>query len=122
MIVGAGISGLQAAFILAEANQSFIILEADDRVGGRICTQSIKAQIKERCYDYDFEWIHQMEDFPIEFGATWIGQHQFLIQYLMSKYKLNTYPHYYENTQIVGHEKGKIDYVKSILDYYRQYP
>ena len=36
VIVGAGISALQAALILAQHGQSFIILEASERIGGRI--------------------------------------------------------------------------------------
>lgn len=41
VVVGAGISGLQAASILAEQQQDFVILEADARIGGRICTLTI---------------------------------------------------------------------------------
>lgn len=41
VIVGAGLSGLQAAVILAEQNQDFIILEAGPRIGGRVYTLTI---------------------------------------------------------------------------------
>ena len=38
IIIGAGLSGLTAANYLQQANQSFLILEAEDEVGGRIRT------------------------------------------------------------------------------------
>ena len=41
VIVGAGISGLQAAINLANMGEDFILLEAQDRIGGRICTLKI---------------------------------------------------------------------------------
>lgn len=45
VVVGAGISGLQAAAILAEHHQDFVVLEADNRIGGRICTTTIGAAL-----------------------------------------------------------------------------
>src|SRR5689334_8341688 len=39
IILGAGISGLAAALELARAGLTVEILEARDRIGGRICTQ-----------------------------------------------------------------------------------
>ena len=36
IIIGAGLSGIYAAFLLAEKGEPFIVLEARDRVGGRI--------------------------------------------------------------------------------------
>lgn len=38
VIIGAGISGIYAASLLAEREESFIVLEARDRVGGRIAS------------------------------------------------------------------------------------
>ena len=40
-IVGAGISGLITAFVLEENGYSPVILEASDRVGGRIKTELV---------------------------------------------------------------------------------
>jgi monoamine oxidase len=42
IIIGAGISGIYAASLLAEMGESFIVLEARDRVGGRILSPDYK--------------------------------------------------------------------------------
>jgi monoamine oxidase len=54
IIVGAGISGLAAAAKLGEAGIPALILEARDRIGGRIFTQ------------------HAVDGFPVELGAEFI--------------------------------------------------
>jgi len=36
IIIGGGLSGLYAAYLLYQENKSFVLLEARERVGGRI--------------------------------------------------------------------------------------
>ncbi|MCK5679714.1 NAD(P)/FAD-dependent oxidoreductase, partial [bacterium] len=36
LIVGGGLSGIYAAYILARRDESFVVLEARERLGGRI--------------------------------------------------------------------------------------
>lgn len=61
IIVGAGLAGMTAAYQLKKSGVPFTILEARDRVGGRIYTK----------------------DGPVEMGATWFGnQHIHLRQFL----------------------------------------
>lgn len=40
-MIGAGISGLQAGILLGQNNKDFIILEATDKIGGRIGTDKL---------------------------------------------------------------------------------
>lgn len=47
LIIGAGISGIQAALNLASISQEFILLEAQDRIGGRICTLPLGQALKQ---------------------------------------------------------------------------
>ena len=55
IVVGAGLSGLIAAREVGKAGYSAVILEANDRVGGRILTEEVIAGM------------------PLELGAQWIG-------------------------------------------------
>lgn len=65
IIIGAGLTGLLLAYRLKQKGIPFIILEARDRLGGRIHTYA------------------SSQDTPIEMGATWLGmQHKMLVQLL----------------------------------------
>lgn len=52
-VIGAGISGLAAAWHLANANLSIDVFEARDRIGGRV-------------------WTTKLGDTPLDMGASWI--------------------------------------------------
>ncbi|MEO6077902.1 MAG: NAD(P)/FAD-dependent oxidoreductase [Candidatus Andersenbacteria bacterium] len=77
IILGAGISGLSAAYELHKKNKRFIVLEARDRIGGRIYTKHVDTP-----------------DGPIglELGAGWIGKYQKTIQELCAELHLTLIP------------------------------
>ena len=65
LIVGAGLSGLVVGYGLKKAGIPFLILEARDRVGGRIYTKN------------------SVSETPVEMGATWfVNQHTILLKLL----------------------------------------
>jgi len=61
VIIGAGIAGLAAATTLKNSGYNVTVLEASDRIGGRILTQNIDG------YSADFgaSWIHGINGNPI---------------------------------------------------------
>ncbi len=56
LIIGAGLAGLTTAYRLHQAAVPFVVLEARDRIGGRILT------------------VRNETGTPIEMGATWLGK------------------------------------------------
>ncbi|PWY96663.1 amine oxidase [Aspergillus sclerotioniger CBS 115572] len=75
-IIGAGLSGLSAAKDLAAAGKSFAILEARDRVGGRVLNVELPGGIVE------------------EVGAEFVGPTQDRVLALAAELGLTTYPTY----------------------------
>ena len=73
VILGAGLTGLSLAYFLKDQDLEIHIIEARDRIGGRIHT------------------IKDENQAPVEMGATWLGsQHQTLIK-LIQELELNTF-------------------------------
>lgn len=54
VVIGAGYAGLAAALTLADAGRSVVVLEARDRVGGRVRTD-------------------QVDGVPLDLGGMWLG-------------------------------------------------
>jgi monoamine oxidase len=61
LIIGAGISGLAAAQKLKEKGLKVTILEAQDKMGGRLCTN----RTLEFPFDEGASWIHGINGNPI---------------------------------------------------------
>jgi monoamine oxidase len=74
LIIGTGAAGLAAGRVLHDAGYKILILEARDRIGGRIHT------------NYDFA------DFPIELGAEFIHGDNAVTHKLLKEAGLHTLP------------------------------
>ncbi len=80
LIIGAGLSGLLTGYRLKKAGIPFKILEARNRVGGRINT------------------VYGTNNTPIEMGATWFtNQHQYLIV-LLEELEIEYFEQYMDST------------------------
>lgn len=84
VIIGAGISGAIAARELKREGKSIAVLEARDRVGGRLYTKTIHKDIK------------------VDLGGQWIGPSQENMYELVKEYKSEVIPTYSEGKSIVS--------------------
>jgi monoamine oxidase len=77
IVIGAGYAGLTATRQLLKAEKSVKLLEARERVGGRVHTQ-------------------QFEGFYLDMGGTWVGPTQDKIYELIREFGISTFPTYDE--------------------------
>lgn len=70
VIVGAGVAGLSAARLLAQAGRRIIVLEARDRIGGRVTTHRSANGVTT---DLGASWIHGIIDSPVHEAAAAYG-------------------------------------------------
>lgn len=76
VVVGAGFAGLQAASSLTSRGVDVIVVEARDRVGGRVCTETTPSGA------------------VIDLGGQWIGPGQARLQALADRFGVATFPTY----------------------------
>lgn len=69
VVVGAGIAGLTAARLIAQAGQRVVVLEARDRIGGRVFTDRTGTHP----VDCGASWIHGIHEAPVATAAQAFG-------------------------------------------------
>lgn len=86
IVVGAGVAGLTAARLLARAGRRVVVLEARDRVGGRIST--------DRRYglttDMGASWIHGITGSPVAAAAEAFGMP--MVEFTVGGYQADSRP------------------------------
>lgn len=77
IVVGAGVAGLSAARLLARAGRTVVVLEARDRVGGRVHTERSDGHVT----DLGASWIHGVTDSPVAAATEAFGMtsHEFTV-------------------------------------------
>ena len=70
LIIGAGLTGLLIANRLQKKAIPFVVLEANDQIGGRIRTH------------------HSMDAAPVEMGATWLGKKHTALNNLLKEFSI----------------------------------
>ena len=83
VVIGAGLAGLSAARAAAAAGASVVVVEARDRVGGRVLNEDIGGGN------------------VVEVGAQWIGPTQDRLAALAAKLGVATFPTYGEGENVI---------------------
>ncbi len=71
IVIGAGVSGLAAAKTIAKAGKKVLVLEARDRVGGRVWTD--RSTFAPLPIERGASWIHGVKDNPLADFAQSLG-------------------------------------------------
>lgn len=95
-VIGAGFSGLAAAYKLMQAGHSVIVLEARDRVGGRVYTEILP------------------DGTPLNWGGTFIGDGHERLYALIKEMQLETCEQYTEGKNLLFLNGKKYQYAKGI--------
>ena len=97
IVVGAGLAGLTAAYRLSAAGWKVTVVEARNRIGGRV-------------WSYRFP---QAPELVCELGGEWIGKHHTKIRALVEELKVPVEPHAYRVWLLQGgqmHAPGSWDF------------
>jgi monoamine oxidase len=88
VVVGAGFAGLTAARRLQQEGRSVLVLEARDRVGGRVVNHTFA------------------DGTVVELGGQWVGPTQDRVLALADELGVDTFPSYEEGDNLLGVDDG----------------
>jgi monoamine oxidase len=86
IVVGAGVAGLTTARLLTRAGQRVVVLEARNRVGGRVRTLRTDGRVT----DLGASWIHGVTDSPVAAAATAFGIRT--VEFTVGGYQVDSRP------------------------------
>jgi putrescine oxidase len=89
VVVGAGVTGLTAATRLAAAGKSVVVLEARERIGGRLWTDVVDGQMR-------------------EVGGQWVSPDQTALLETLDELGLETYSRYREGESVYVTRDGEV--------------
>jgi len=86
IVVGAGVAGLTAARLLSRSGRSVAVLEARDRLGGRVWTDRSDGRVT----DLGASWIHGVTDSPVATAARAFGMRT--VEFTVGSYQPDSRP------------------------------
>lgn len=86
IVVGAGVAGLTAARLLGKAGRRVVVLEARNRIGGRVTTDRTGGHVT----DLGASWIHGIVDSPVAAAAQAFGMQ--MVEFTAGGYQPDSRP------------------------------
>ena len=91
IVVGAGVAGLTTARLLTRAGMSVVVLEARDRIGGRVWSmRAAPGTAAEPVFDLGASWIHGIDGSPVAAATRAFGMRA--VEFTVGSYQVDSRP------------------------------